>query len=421
MPFTAMVWDIDQLGTRFGSFANPVLMEDLRCQLIAAVAAAAQADVLVIQGLKRQGVAFLGLLASQLNGHPANAVWHYDWLPGSQITAVNSPTLFEQLGFTQAGNNEGYATLWRDGALAPYANSTLSSGIDTPDPNAINAKASRGRYLGMVFAGRPLRFNDQSTDITFDPNGTFAPLGFPPAVCPERTIVSEAGGTSDPNGDIHQQLNVRRPCCVQLNVTASRTVPLVVFQAPAGQDNSRGSFYATLIGFASQQLQAADCVYAGDFNVVGTRPQQTLATYPAKLGYVANTYSNNQPAPSTVQYLNASGGFLTGDAVLGNAQDYALARAPKATAPTLSIRNVLDLDIIAAGGSVRDALTDAAETVEGTIMPDLVRVEGQKVAAVVEYFLNGQKLPYGADARTAAAIIHSVFISPHLPVTISFA
>src|ERR1700730_14307328 len=143
MPFTALVWNIEQLGTKFGPFADPLAMEDMRCQLIASVVGAAQADVLVIQELRQEGAPILKQLVTQLNALPGGRTWHYDWLPGSQTVAVNAPTLFSQLGFTQAGSQEGYAAVWRDGALAPYASSTLSAGLDTPDPSASSAKASR--------------------------------------------------------------------------------------------------------------------------------------------------------------------------------------------------------------------------------------------------------------------------------------
>jgi hypothetical protein len=425
MPFTALVWNIEQFGTNFRQFADPLAMEDMRCQLIASVVGAAQADVLVIQELRQDGVPVLKQLVTQLNALPGGRTWHYDWLPGSQTVAVNAPTLFSQLGFTQAGSKEGYAAVWRDGALAPYASSTLSAGIDTPDPSASGAKASRGRYLDMVFSGKPLLFKDQNVDITFDPNGSLAPLGFPQPVCPERTFATTPSqSAAAANAVITQQLDVRRPCCVQLNVTPSRTVALVVLHAPAGQSNSRSPIYATLIGFAAQQLQGinsvADTVYAGNFNVVGQLPQQTLKTYPAKLGYVANTYSKDVPAPSVVGFLKSGGGFLTGDTVFGDAQDYGFAAAPQA-APTLSVRNVLDLDITADDGAIRETLTDVGDTMNATIMPGLIRVAGQDVADVFDDWINGQPLPSGADERTAAAIIQRIFISKHLPVAISYA
>jgi hypothetical protein len=177
--------------------------------------------------------------------------------------------------------------------------------------------------------------------------------------------------------------------------------------------------YATLIGFAAQQLQGTERIYAGNFNVLGDTQQQTLGTYQAKLGY-AGTYTNGKPAKSVVQYAKDGGGFLTGDDVFVSAADYGFACAPSG-APTLAIRNVLDLDIVASNGSIRDALSDASETVEVTIMPQLAAIAGKPAANVVEYFLNGQPLPPGSDNRTAAAIIHRNFISEHLPVAISFA
>jgi hypothetical protein len=420
MPLTALVWNIEQFGTNFRPYTSPPLMEALRLQMIAAVVNAAKADVLVIQELRQEGVPLLGRLISLLNGAPGVSNWHYDWLPGSLVTAVSNPNSFSQLGFTPIGNKEGYAVVWRQGALAPFAGSTLSAGVDTADPNALSAKASRDRFLGMVFSGRPLLFSDQQVDITFQTNGS-APLGFPQPVCPERTLVTTQGGTPPPsNAEITQQILVRRPCCVQLQVTSSRQVPLVVLRAAEGQQDSRSPIYATLIGFAADQLQGSDRVYAGNFNIVGDTQQKTLGTYSPKIGYAASTFSNQVPAKSVVQYLKSGGGFLTGDDVRVIAADYAFAGVQTGAAPALTIRNVVDLDIAADNGAIHDVLTDASETFSVTILPDLARVAGQQPANVVNAFFNGQPLPYGADKSTAGAIIHRNFISEHLPVAITY-
>ena len=106
MPFTALAWNIEEFGDKFSRFGSPIIMEDVRCQLVAAVVKASQADVLVIQELRKAGVPLLKQLALELKLQ-TDKTWHYDWLPGSQTTSTYPVTLFSQLGFTQIGNSEG--------------------------------------------------------------------------------------------------------------------------------------------------------------------------------------------------------------------------------------------------------------------------------------------------------------------------
>ena len=121
-----------------------------------------------------------------------------------------------------------------------------------------------------------------------------------------------------------------------------------------------------------------------------------------------------------VHYANKkTGAFRTGDGVFGSARDYGFART-SGTGPTLTIRNVLDLDILADQGAVRGALTEVAQTVELFVLPGVIKTAGEKVAEVLDDYLNGQKPRYG-DNRTAAAVVYRVLISDHLPVVISFA
>src|SRR5258705_725943 len=116
MPLTALAWNIEKFGVKYSNYPRPDYMENLRCVLIARVASAAGASVLVIQELRKAGVAKLASLVTQLNA-VVGGNWHYDWLPGSLTIAVTPATLFSQLNFTQPGNSEGYAVLWRDNAL----------------------------------------------------------------------------------------------------------------------------------------------------------------------------------------------------------------------------------------------------------------------------------------------------------------
>ncbi len=424
MAYTAVIWNIEEFGSHYSSFSQKDLVERLRRLLVVQILKAVSADVMVIQELRFDGIKQLARLKSLLGG----GNWHFDWLPGAQVVSGQLST-FDQLGFVGRANSEGYGVLWRDGKIDALNDSLLSAGLDTV--NTSTAPKKRAHYIDVATSGKKLKFDKPLTvPIYFDATSDSETIGFPHSVCPQavnNTMETRSGGEYGSDDAIQQELNSRRPCRVQMHVTDGRSVPLVVYHAPVGAQSSRSPLYGTLIGCSVDPLQfanpnLADCVYAGDFNVVSDKDQATLSKYLPTIGYTAVVYT-----PSMVHVFK-DGAFRTGKGVFGSARDVAFTRAPNGQEPTTTIRDVLMNDIIANNGSIRQLVTDAmaVNTLTGTLFPALKAEKGwtQNVIDVATAYLNGVQdpnYPHGADIYTAAAIVYTAFVSDHLPIVISYA
>jgi hypothetical protein len=419
MALTAVVWNIEEFGNRFGTSSQKKLIENLRALLIDDLLQAVSADVLVIQELRKDGVAYLKQLRAGLSS------WHFDWLPGAQVVS-GTLTSYEQLGFVQTANNEGYGVFWRDGALDALPGA-MSAGQDTVDPGKGSKK--RPSYISLAAEGKKLKFDQQSlAPICFDTTSGLASMGFPHSVCPQavnNTITTRSGESYGSDAAIQQELGSRRPCRVQLRVSSTRTVPLVVYHAPVGQQASRSPIYGTLIGCSVDALQfaspaLADCVYAGDFNVVSNTDQATLTKYLPTLGYAAPAFNRS------MVHVFKDGSFRTGTGVFGSARDLVFVKAPTGRAPTAAVRDVLAQDLTNPSGGMRRRLqiNPTSTTLSSTVFGALVTEKRwtQDEADVANAFLaSAKQFPHGADAYTAAAIMYTTFVSDHLPIVITYA
>ncbi len=418
MPLTAVVWNIEQFGIGKAGLGKDY--ENLRCGLVAAVINNMNADVVVIQEMRSDGTALLAQLKKLLTGE-----WHFDWLPGAQVTAGDLDR-FELLGFVQSANNEGYGVLWKKGALDALPGSQMSAGIDTLEPRR-SSKRKLEHYVELASNGKPLKFNKpEVAPIIFDSALASQAIGFPRSICMQAVNSGDTprrlrSGNTYGDDDIPQQLGSRRPCSVQMHVSGTRSVPLVVYHAPVGQKSSRSPIYGTLIGCAVDQLQGADCVYAGDFNVFLDIQQSLLNQYLPTLKYGPITFT-----PSMVHVFNYNGSFRTGTGIYGSARDFACFKAPGGSAPTVSIRKVTEVDIKDKGSVIWSYLTASATTrfLKGTIVPAFLATKAWSAAeaAVFQAWLaDPGTLPPGSDAYTAAAIVYTSFLSDHLPIVIKYA
>jgi endonuclease/exonuclease/phosphatase family protein len=428
MALTAVVWNVEQFGDRAGNYFQGQAVEDLRCLLIAALINKLSADVLVIQELRASGVPLLKTLQKLFTG-----TWHYDWVPGAQVLPGRVPT-FNQLGFVQTGNNEGYGVLWRDTKLDAItgAGKDMSAGVDTLDPSS-NPVANRTHYVDLMALGKQLTFNTPTVaPICFTGTATDIEIDFPHSVCPQAVNRTprkhRSKQTFNSDDAIQQKLGSRRPCRVKIQVTGNRLVQMVVYHAPVGAKASRSSLYGTLIGCACVALQGTDCVYAGDYNVVADPQKNILSSYIPSIGYNAFVF-----APSMVHVFKGKPSnrtFRTGMEVFGSPRDLAFTKAPTGTAPTTTVRDVLGSDIIDANGVVRQALNNSTTktTLTGTIIPGLLGKKkggwNQDEVDVVNDYLagkTGNNFAHGADDHTAAAILYKGLLSDHLPIVVKYA
>ncbi|MFO7563844.1 MAG: hypothetical protein R6X02_14455 [Enhygromyxa sp.] len=420
--FTALVWNLEQYGTKFQSVAHETqglraqALELLRARLVAAIVAAAEADVVVIQEFREPARIVLPALVATVQAARERAAagdWLFDWLP-SAWSSVDTPTGFDDLGFGATANHEGYAVIWREGALARL-DSRLSAGV-----SATVSSPRRSHFISLVLAGGTLAF-----DATDDPPITFAApttaLGFPPSTCPIVGSNIQTRGTPighSSNEVIASMRYVRRPCVVML---APVRTPLVTYHAPVGQNSSRSDYYGTLIGFAADALQGQRAAYAGDFNVVSQPNQRSLYARSVALDYDVSTFVQRgstgpiEPLRSVVHYVNHAGdGYRRGSAVLGSARDYAFLRNHETDGTTL-VYDALGALKAALGDSQR--LRASVATISQNWTEVIAEIE---VGAIVRAFLAGESLPDGTDENTALAIIYRELISDHLPVALRY-
>jgi hypothetical protein len=422
MAVTALAWNVEVFGARYGNDAAAGVCENLRCALIAAVVADAGAQVLVIQELRRQGVAYLATLQAALNAGAHND-WHYDWIPGSVPRGgAIPPAAFADLGFTITGNNEGYGVLYRQGYVLAQANAR-SAGEDT----GLAGGGAGGNFIDVVVNGQPLAFQEANPNIHFAaPPAAMANLGFPQSTCPRVCIERQTRHALYRSNDvIPLSRGVRRPCQVTIvdaNAMVPVPVPVVVYHAPVGQNASPSPLYGALIGFASSALQGAgDKAYVGDLNVANGVQQAILYNYSsaAPLSYANQTFNGGYD-PTSVHAAAQNGAGVwqwnLGVGVVHTVRDFGFALGTTQTA-VLPIRNWLANNATAAGAFVAVAANRAAIT--ATVLPKFANRLPANAQAVLNAFAGAGAYPAGTDQDTATALLFNLLLSDHLPVQVS--
>lgn len=428
MTVRVLVWNLEEFGTRYGSDIDAAVCDALRSALIAAVVQDAGAQVLVLQELRSRGVGMLAALQNDLNNATGHADWHYDWIPGSVPTAVAfPPPNFAALGFTAAGNQEGYAVLYRQGYLGAQA-VARSAGQDT----GLAGGGGGGNFIDLVVSGQPLAFAGAEPVIGFTaPPAAVGALGFPQSTCPFANIVTmtrkrtfTGGGVPYRSNDvIPLQFECRRPCQVEVIDAAAvgaPTFPLVVYHSPVGANASPSSYYGALIGFASAALQVAgDRAYAGDLNVVAAAQQGYLRGRAIALGYPSASQTWDPVAgayrPTSVHAWIDNANWHTAAGALTSARDYGFCTGtPVAELPPV-------LTWIGTGGTAVNNLLIAAGTqasLLGMVLPKFAAQAPSNADQVITAFYGGGAYPAGTDAGVAAALIFNLLLSDHLPVQI---
>jgi hypothetical protein len=418
MAVTALAWNIEDLGTRYGLTAAGLACEAVRCGLIAEVVADAGAEVLVIQELHPQGVALLATLQTALNAATGQTDWHYDWLPGSIASGgALPPTTINDLAFTPEGHREGYAILYR-ATYAQQQGSGLSAGQDT----AIRVLPANASYIDLVLSGKPIEFYPSDPVIRFDANGAATALGFPSSTCSDANIsYGLKKRVTNSGASILQQRLVRRPCLVNLvdpNVTLAQPLSLVVYHAPVGQNGSKSHIYGTLIGFAATALAPAAGArgYLGDFNVTGKGDLMTLHNRAATLNFIAETGGSGVYMNTSVHAaVGATGPWHQGTGVLTSPRDIGLGTAANAT----GIPDVLGSFNVVGAGANTFLMTAANQAfITTTLLPAAAANFPGNAAAVLAAFFAGGGYPANTDVSTGRALVFNLVLSDHLPVRI---
>lgn len=268
-----VMWNIEQLGLKF-----PMLhefrdeLEGIRETLVARLIYDMGADVIIIQELTKRGIPALGNICTKLN--VLNNVYAFDWIPGGIKSAdfAEDPS-FQYLDFCLKANGEGYGVIWRNNVLSRIEGAPSAGAGRLGD----DAGENGNNYISLVNQGYLLNYYDnESIKINYSSNPV-NPLNFPESCTGPlyskgfslRPRKNKKVRKKVSNKDLVQKyLNVRRPCFVRIN----GGVNCVTYHTPVGSKSSNTPLYATLIGFAANQLSAAfpettSALYGGDMNL----------------------------------------------------------------------------------------------------------------------------------------------------------
>ncbi|CCD93197.1 hypothetical protein BRAO375_2460018 [Bradyrhizobium sp. ORS 375] len=417
MAVTALAWNLEEFGARYGLEATGRQCEIIRCGLAAAVVADLGAQVLVIQELRVQGIPFLARLQTFLNA-TGNNDWHFDWIPGAIAGAgAMPPAVIGDLGFTGEGNLEGYAVLYRNGYARQQAGGR-SAGQDT----VATAGGGGANRIDLVLDGPPIQFNANNPVITFNALGGATALGFPTSTCPDANIVRNlrGGRVFRSNDVIPQQRRSRRPCQISIvdpNANPQTPVSTVVYHAPVGQNNSKSPIYGALLGFAAGALgaNAGARGYLGDFNVVVNGDLTVLRNRATALNFVAQTYANNAFANTSVHSaVGTNGPWHQGAGVLTSPRDIGLGTTANAT----SVPDVLGLFTQNGTRAYKMLrLQTVRNFITNTLLPRVGHWFPNNAGTVVTEFYSGGPYTIG-DVATGRALMFNLLLSDHLPVQI---
>jgi hypothetical protein len=265
MAVTLVVWNVETFGDRWdaarGANYAPV------CNFMAQALYEADADILILEELRKSGSQYLPTLRAamaQLTGH----AWTYDFIPGSVVSSdPNAPLV---LGYTQQGHSEGYAVLWRTG-------DPEFSVLRTRDANSGRVVNGMSR-IGLVLRGRT------SNPNVVGPNGWYSAPVFDPANPPAPWLrLNFLVANPIHKGDTRWNL-ARRPCYVVLSLTrplqprSEQLLPIVVFHATNHKYSTAWSVQSH--AYSAQLYQVDDttqpiptmvtvdqAIASGDFNI----------------------------------------------------------------------------------------------------------------------------------------------------------
>lgn len=429
-----IVWNIEKLGAIYTS-PGSAQIRAARQNLIVQMILLLDADVVIIQELRRGGVSDLNAIAQTLGGG-----WSFDWIPGSLRTdpGNNAPT-FANLGFTVTGNSEGYGVLWRNNALVRIP------GAASKGQNRLVAQATdpNNNYINLVFTGTTPIFNGETAPYDADKpdiyyNTTPAPiqgglpLGFPGSGqgTSDKSVTSKnlrTRVTDTGIQNIQQWMLARRPCYVIVSIGGTQ-VPIVVYHAPVMAPSNN---YGTLLALCADQLTAGGPrAFAGDFNINDESKQLKLRTFSDSVGYSSQVIETDGSSPySIIDFVNSGfTAFYEGTAILQAMRDFALAKPDGSRlAFTLSVPNAAQL-------------VNATPQLSNTVVAQIGAPNGAAWGQINSYYLFASKFKgmsnynrvnvlqwqstgqfpsgSGADKNTGLAAVYNLFISDHLPVWI---
>ncbi len=434
MPTNVLLWNVEEFGARFSDNVNA---RDFRTAMMAAIILDAEAQVVVLQEVRKGAFTDLQELVAALEmvGAGTNFRWNFDWLPGS-ITGTNSPggiPTQAELDFCSQGNYEGYAVVYRTDltprplAATPQAQSYGEGGHDN--------FVVEGNYIEIVSMGQTPQYNVLrylAVDFDFNNINPTFPLNFPLHRDAPNLVLND---DTKNNGMFPRGLT-RRPCVIYLNSAGGGAHTIVCLHSPAQSYSAR---IATQMAFGSAQfVQAQNGVgLGGDFNLDETRDRQgvgeqiTFLKMPSNMNRQAdNSYAGQPSSVNGVNWAKTAWLGQGGTDYLTSPRDIGAALLPggQQAVPPVVFDPVDCLingphgravwnDFCHGGGSalITTALTGIAALTAniGTLGTGAQLVNG--------WMLNQQnQRPADSTNTTCVAYIVRQFLSDHSPVLMTF-
>ncbi len=289
-----VVWNLRDFGSGNNDYNT------IRKNLIAALILDLNADVVVIQELKKNGVELLPQVTAILN-KLSTSKWSFDWivcgLPTEQSFMNTKDVKFGNLIFEKVSNSEGYAVLWR-GQSIPKTKNKRSGGIGSTDIS--RSSKSKGSAIDLALDGYEvtittnlMKLNNDIDSVPFT-WGTDKSTGVMPFVAPDSWRALEQVGPDhseyNPNTNgvkankiLSNSVNTRRPAKIVVNDQNGNPASVYVLHAPNAQ---YPAYYAPAL-MATIPDDNKTIIIAGDWNTYQSAGYGYLETF---------LFSNNGPS-----------------------------------------------------------------------------------------------------------------------------
>ncbi|KAA0595416.1 endonuclease/exonuclease/phosphatase family metal-dependent hydrolase [Azospirillum lipoferum] len=421
---TILVWNIEMYGAKFtGNTPVDNLCRMIRDQMIAVIMAKSEAQVVMVQEVRENGIVRLPVVTNLLNSLDQTD-WHFDVVKGA-VSTGDYPT-FDDLFFSQNANNEGYAVFWRGNAVTLQTTAQSQSyGMDATDHST-----TADHVIGLVNEG--YRFNwvpdGNQMGIAFKGTDT-APdkglIGFPYSNIPN--IV----GDDEKDANILSRVNTRRP--VMVTVTCNEiSFPVVAYHAPVHLNSSIAGTIATMAAgdLCSRTVTGAYNtnavrVFAGDLNLKTFANGLSAAGMATTAGLTRTMIQNDGDSPATmvrpIDYFNAE---YNDDSYLYTARDFAFGSEVVNSVGIYDPVGVLYADrtlaeILTSNEGIMDLLFDERSYIAHLPLPNQELEGGEWPDVLAQYLGVLDGTVSETDQINICSVFYRIFVSDHIPVQIT--
>jgi hypothetical protein len=283
MPAIVLIWNLETFGD---GFALDPVGAGIAQNLIVALISDLEAEVVLIQELKTNGVTWLPTIVAGLNGIVGAAApqWRFDWVAGGIAGGAAAGAIAWANMTFNVTNTEGYAVLWRGPLLQAFA-AQRSGGV-----NSINRYVRAGQaFIDTCLEGNRVNVINGFVEpkITRAAPVVAAALTGYPATCGTAAARYREHGVNDWRRDPNVQLlhGSRRP--VQVTVqTGGTNYDVMAYHVP---NANHATMYGPIIAMNATTRHPAARTIAGDWNTVGTLARRVVGATSTAAPYLLSS------------------------------------------------------------------------------------------------------------------------------------